>query len=464
MMISPELLVITNTLAASQLSDKFGALVLTKTPVRLRTSGAVEPVSGPALPGRHTETGDIMKNVDLLCHGTLTLISLMLFQPTLADSTSDARTESNAGYPPNFAALCQGDLTPKLQAEFDTNLDTAEKALQTRNLDQAGEALSRAGSAAIRGPNETFYSAALKCQGKTKARRMFLASRDYHLARKAQGEKDIPFWVIVASDGKSGIMNFIQSYDGNQYRRATMSVQTIIDEKERDRDYGAFLLSEEEAMLKACRDALPAMRAHADSKHSAALATEKEAFSRQPTNQEKSIAINSANTGTLLGMAIDSDLLMMGQRVGLSTRSLQDAQDWNFAFDKFGTKAEDDAKWQQLPSSQTAKQRGNTLLAKADDSSISFTSRDAYYDMIIDYYKLGHWNSQLAEAETAKARIQDHVLAEQQQSEQQMLQMQADMEEKAEDMKAALESMQKTEAEKKNFNDEADALEAELGF
>ena len=163
-------------------------------------------------------------------------------------------------------------------------------------------------------------------------------------------------------------------------------------------------------------------------------------------------------------MAIDSDLFMMGQRVGLSTRSLQDAQDWNFAFDKFGIKVEDDTKWQQLPSSQKAKQRANTLLAKADDSSISFTSRDAYYDMVIDYYKLGHWNSLLATAETAKARIQDRVLAEKQQSEQQMQQMQADMEEKAEEMKAALESMQKTEAEKKNFNDEADALEAELGF
>jgi len=410
-----------------------------------------------------------MKNAGLLYHGTLSIISLLLFQPALADGTFDARTESNpdwsnAGYPPNFAALCQGGLTHKLQAEFDTNLNKAEQALQASNLDQAGEALSRASSASIRGPNETFYSAALKCQGETKARRMFVASRDYHLARKAQGEKDIPFWVIVASDGKSGIMNYTQAYDGNRYRRARMSVEAIIDEKERDRNYGAFLLSEEEAMLKACRDALPAMRDHADSKHSAALATEKEAFNRKPTEQEKSIAINSANAGTMLGMAIDSDLLMMGQRVGLSTRSLQDAQDWNFAFDKFGTKTEDGAKWQQLPSSQRAKQRGNTLLAKAGDSSISFTSRDAYYDMVIDYYQLGHWNSQLGEAETAKARIQGRVLAEQQQSEQQMQQMQTDMEEKAEDMKAALESMQKTEAEKKSFNDEADALEAELGF
>jgi hypothetical protein len=293
---------------------------------------------------------------------------------------------------------------------------------------------------------------------------MFVASRDYHLARKAQGEKDIPFWVIVASDGKSGIMNYTQAYDGNRYRRARMSVQTIVDEKERDRNYGAFLLSEEEAMLKACRDALPAMRAHADNKHTAALAAENEAFGRQPTEQEKSIAKNSSSAGAMLGMAIDSELLLMGQRVSLSTSSLQDAQDWNFAFDKYGIKVEDDTKWQQLPSSQKAKQRGNTLLAKADDSSISFTSRDAYYDMVIDYYKLGHWNSLLAAAETAKARIQDRVLAEKQQSEQQMQQMQADMEEKAEEMKAALESMQKTEAEKKSFNDEADALEAELGF
>jgi len=410
-----------------------------------------------------------MKNAGLLYHGTLTLISLLFFQPVVADGTFDARTESNpdwsnAGYPPNFAALCQGDLAPELQAEFDTNLDKAEQALQAGNLNQAREALSRANSAAIRGPNETFYSAALKCQGKTKARRMFVASRDYHLARKSQGNKDIPFWVIVAGGGKSGIMNYTQAYDGNKYRRAWMSVQTIIDEKERDRDYGAFLLSEEEAMLMACRDALPAMRAHANDKHAAALAAEKEAFDRQPTKQEQSVAQNSTSAGAMLGMAIDTELFLTGQRVGLSKSSLQDAQNWNFAFDKFGTKVEDDTKWQQLPSSQRAKQRGNTLLAKADDSNISFTSRNAYYDMIVDYYKLGHWNTQLAEAEAAKARIQDGVMAEQQQSEQRMQQMQAEMEEKAEDMKAALESMQKTEVEKKSFNDEADALEAELGF
>jgi len=257
-----------------------------------------------------------MKNAGLLYHGTLTLISLMLFQPAVVVFNDAATTESNpdwgnAGYPPNFAALCQGDLTPKLQAEFDTNLNKAEQALQAGNLDQAEEALNRASSAAIRGPNETFYSAALKCQGETKARRMFVASRDYHLARKAQGEKDIPFWVIVASDGKSGIMNYTQAYDGNRYRRARMSVQTIIDEKERDQNYGAFLLSEEEAMLKACRDALPAMRAHADNKHTAALAAEKEAFGRQPTEQEKSIAKNSSSAGAMLGMAIDSELLLM---------------------------------------------------------------------------------------------------------------------------------------------------------
>ena len=38
------------------------------------------------------------------------------------------------------------------------------------------------------------------------------------------------------------------------------------------------------------------------------------------------------------------------------------------------------------------------------------------------------------------------------------------LEKKAEAVQQAVDDMQKTEAEKKSFNEEADALEAELGF
>jgi len=398
-----------------------------------------------------------------------TVIALFLFQAVLADGKFDARTGqetnwANAGYPPNFAALCQGDLLPKYQAEFDSNLAKAEQALKAGDLEQTREALSRADSAAIRGPNETFFNAAIKCQGEAKARRMFVTRRDYHLARKAQGKTDIPFWVIVADGGKSGISAYTQGYDAKKYRRAMTSVQKIVDRKEWERDYGAFLLSEEQAMLQAGKDALPEMRAHARSKHTEALAAEARAFNRAPTEQEKALLKSGSTFGAAMGAGMDSDALLTGQRVGESSNLLHDARDWNFVLFKDSGKSEDNISWQELPSSKRARQRGDTLLAKANDASNTFTARDSYYDMAIDYYSFGHWNSQRDAAVAAEASIQDDVMAERQQAEEKMQQMQADMESRLENAEQAMESMQKTEAEKKSFNDEADALEAELGF
>jgi len=190
----------------------------------------------------------------------------------------------------------------------------------------------------------------------------------------------------------------------------------------------------------------------------------KRAFNRAPTEQEKALLKSGSTFGAAMGAGMDSDALLTGQRVGESSNLLHDARDWNFVLFKDSGKSEDNISWQELPSSKRARQRGDTLLAKANDASNTFTARDSYYDMAIDYYSFGHWNSQRDAAVAAEASIQDDVMAERQQAEEKMQQMQADMESRLENAEQAMESMQKTEAEKKSFNDEADALEAELGF
>jgi hypothetical protein len=409
------------------------------------------------------DTADLARNIFAAIFG------LVIFQPGLADGKFDADTGqetnwANAGYPPNFAALCEGDLTPARQAAFDSNLAKAEQALKAGDMESARDALGRADSAGMRGPNETFFGAAIKCQGEAKARRLFIAWRDYYLALKAQGRKDIPIWVIVADSGKSGLLEYTQNYDGDEYRRAVIGVQKIIDSKEQERDYGAFLLSQEQAMLQASIDAIPAMQAYAESKHTAALAEEEKAFRWMPTQQEMSMIESSAAMGAGMGMAMDSELVLTGRRVSLSADLLQDARDWNFVLFKDSGNALDNITWQQLPSSKRAQQRGDTIMSKANDGSLSYESRDAYYEMAIDYYSFGHWNSQRDAAVAAKARIQDSLLAEQQQAAAKVEQMQADMEVRLKSAEQGMEAMKKTDAEKKSFNDEADALEAELGF
>lgn len=410
-----------------------------------------------------------MKAAGLLRNFIAPVAGLLIFQLAVADSTFDARTGQevnwgNAGYPPNFAALCQGDLTPKLQAQFDSNLAKAEQALQAGDLDAARDALGRADSAGIRGPNETFYSAGIKCQGEAVTRRLFVAWRDYYLARKAQGQKNIPLWVITVDGGKSGLLRYTENYDGDEYRRAVMGVRTIVERKEQERDYGAFLLKEEENMLRACNDALPEMKAHANNKHNAALAAEQSGFNYTPTAQEQAMIENGAGMGEMMGAAMDSELIVMGQRVRLSQDALHDARDWNFVLFNDSGNTEDNMYWQDLPSSKRARKRGDTLLAKAGDTGLSYASRDRYYDMAIDYYSFGYWKKQRDAALAAKDGIQDGVMAERQQAQANMQQMQADMETRLKSAEEGMEAMKKTEAEKKSFNDEADALEAELGF
>ena len=410
-----------------------------------------------------------MKNTGLLRLFLLTITGSFIAHTAFADGDFDSRTGgatnwANAGYPPDFAALCQGNLTPTRQTQFDSNLTKAEQELQDGNLDKAYDALGRADSAGTRGPNRTFYSAGIKCQGESVTRRLFVAWRDYYLARKAKGQKNIPLWVVAADGGKNGLLSYTNTYAGDDYRRAVMEVRTIIELKEQERDYGAFLLAEEEAMLQACNDALPEMKIHAESKHKEALAAEERGFNYMPTAKEKALIEDGAGIGKMMGATIDSETIVMGQRVTLSQDALQDARDCNFVLFNDSLNNDDYRKWQELPSSQRARKRGDTLIAKANDASLSFTSRDRYYDMAIDYYSFGHWKQQRDKAITTKDGIQDGLVAEQQETAAKVQQMQAEMETKLQGVEDAVQSMKKTESEKKSFNAEADALEAELGF
>ncbi len=95
---------------------------------------------------------------------------------------------------------------------------------------------------------------------------------------------------------------------------------------------------------------------------------------------------------------------------------------------------------------------------------MSFTIRDEYYELALEYYNWCNCKDKAANALATKEGIQTQLLAEQKHRQEQIDQAEERLKGQAEDMQRAIDDMQKTDAEKKAFEDEADALEAELGF
>jgi len=394
-------------------------------------------------------------------------IALLFGSQVFADGKFDAsidgeRNFANAGYPPNFQAFCEGDLTADRQAKFDNSLAKAEAALASGDVETAGNALQSASAAAYRGFTDLDYGKSRKCLGEAKARRYFKADLDYHLRRKARGDQAIPLWAIAADSGAEGMLLELQGERVNRYSRAYAECNEIVRQYQIDSDYGAFMLSEEEAVMAACKTLQTEVKGYARTLHDEAMAAETVAFSREATDQERAVAADMSAMGEYMGSTMDAEQMLTKQRVGESMDQLQEARAWNFGLDTAdGGLPRDPA---DTPESQRALQRGNVLLSKAEDTSIDVVARDDNYALAIDYYDFGYQKEAARKARAAREAIQPQLAASRQQTEAKRDAVRKEMEGKLENAAAAMEDMKKTEAEKESFNAEADALEAELGF
>jgi len=369
---------------------------------------------------------------------------------------------ANAGHAPNFRAYCEADLPPDRLEKFNSSLTRAEGALESGDLEAARSALQDADGAAYRGGSDLDYSVSRKCLGEAADRRYFNAELDYHLQRQALGETNIPVWVIAAASGSQGIVDRLQGDKANRYGTAYGQCNDVSRQLQQEREYGAFVLSEEEEIIRACADAALEIQKYVRSLHDQAMAAEDVAFNRDPTPQESALINNMKGFAASMGSAVDPDAMLARQRVDESIGYLNDARDWNLVLgidDSDIPRAHSD-----MPESQRAVKRGNEMLSKAEDTSLDVLSRDDYYAMAIDYYDFGYAKDAARKARASRESIQVQVAARQQEADDNREAMQAEMEGKLENAAEAMEDMKKTDAEKKSFNEEADALEAELGF
>jgi len=361
-------------------------------------------------------------------------------------------------YPPNFAELCSFDLPPKRQAAFDESLAAAEAAAKRDDFLTVQRSLENMGLMAYRGQvgrEKLDYRLSYKCLGKPTYQRVFDVLLAYQGGKKVQGRA--PYWVIAAEAGAQGLADQVIGQRSSP-GAAVGYIAVVVEEYDWERNFGAYLLPDEQRIKSASEDAIKLIEAHAKRMHDEAMAAEEKAFNRPPTAQEIEMQVaTQAMAGALVGMG-DADPMLQKQRTGESLNKLGEARRWYISEAASGGNTSDS------PESARARQRGITLLAKADDVALDVMSRDEYYEQAINYFEFGSWQKETAGAQAARARIAPDLEARKQQLEANQQQALAEMQRKADSAKQEIESMQKTEAEKKSFNEEADALEAELGF
>lgn len=395
----------------------------------------------------------------------LGIVTLVAGSNALADI--DPRTGRASGdvAPQNFAEFCEGELPSDRQQAFYEELGKAEQALAAGNEQAAQAGVGNALFAAYRGDGETDIS--VKCFGQPAARRWFKARLGVFrlVAARSRGGPvaDNQLYTAAQDGGSAQIVAAVSNEPARSFVNALRTLERFVTQMDNERKYGAFILPDQENIAKAFRDALGPLREKAAQNQRAALAAEDEAFNRPPTEQEiaaaesvgSAQALAKAVAGADIDTAADRETMFMDIRISESREHLRDARAWDL-------ERYDDRSAQ--PSSQRARKRGDMLLAKANDANLSLGARDDIYRDAEWYFNFGGFDEQASAAASQRAAIQPALQAEQDRREQQMEKKQAEMQQKAEAMKQAVDDMQKTEAEKQSFNEEADAMEAELGF
>ncbi len=365
----------------------------------------------------------------------------------------------------NYSEYCQGPLSADRKARFEKDLQNIEQALAAGDLAKANNASSAAQIISFRGDSDRHHAVSVKCMGRDTAQRWHNASLELDRQRAAQPigaeyHVERPPYLIAADSGSKGLIEEIKSREAAQFTGGIRNLQNIVEELEWQRSFGAYILADEEAIISACNTALGPLIKQANENMQAALVAENKAFNQQLSKDELNLinntgAIAQAMTGVKMDSGGEEEAYVMNRRVAGSMDQLREARAWDLA--GYANK--------QLGSvADRARTRGDTMQNKANDTSLLFTTRDQFYEDAIRYYEFGDWRQQATTAKSARGAIQKDLQAEEARREATNEKARQELEVKAEAMRQTQQSMQKTEAEKQSFKDEADALEAELGF
>lgn len=366
----------------------------------------------------------------------------------------------------SFSELCEGELPESRQRQFYAGLDEAEAQLARRDPEAARSALDGALMAAYRGDADTDVS--IKCLGEPAARRWHDDKLELDRQEAASDSRGILFvrarlYAAAADRGADGVSAIVEQQPARRFVSSIRVLEGIVDHVEQARRFGAFILAKEDEIARACRAAIGPLRERAAREHRDALAAEKQTFTR-PASEPEMAATNAADDAraisrAMTGAQVDADLtgqsLLTHMRASESMALLKSARDWNM--DAGGEVS-------ALPSSRRAFERGEQMLVRANDTAHGLSARDAHYDDAERYFDFGGFVAEAKSADSARAKLQPALQAQQARQREALDQAREKMESQARSATQAAERMKKSEKEKRRFEEEADALEAELGF
>jgi hypothetical protein len=365
-----------------------------------------------------------------------------------------------------FKDYCRGDLPSERRESFFASLDVADSALASNNIPAALDAFGDARGAAYRGGGDSDVS--IKCLGEPTAGRWFDAQLELTRQQAAtyspgSGSEFAGLYVLAVEQDSDAIIEAVGRMKPRRFAAAIGNLEQIVARIDNEREFGAFILGKEDRLATACRDAVISLRRRAAQEHRNALREEEGSFSR-PLSAEileasKSIKINADLAKAMIGVDVgaiwDRDVVVLGQRASQSQDLLRLARVWNLEIyvDR-----------RTMPSSRRAQIRGDEMLSRAEETSSSLRLRDALYDEARRYYDFGGFDEASNSAKAAHESIEPALRAERDRQDRLLEDAEERMSEKAESVRRTVEDMTKTDAERKSFEEEADALEDELGF
>ena len=377
-----------------------------------------------------------------------------------AQSNTPATRPVGDAIPQDFAEICEIGLSEGGRQLFYEQLARAEQALAAGQGETAADAMTRAGQ-------QVYGEPGIKCLGEPTYRRWFdtkvalwrlgldAGDTDYGAIQTANR------YALIALDRDSdAVVAAVTKEPAKRFKTSYRNVEMVAERIDYHRRIGAFLLPEEARIEANCRSALAKLRDYAAQQIETALQAEAVAFKRPATEFEQQ-GMQSLNAVGQISQAMagvdmsdpDADAAML---VTLQNRDSRDqlriARDHEL--DPPPTPGKD-------ASGLRAEQRGDELLARANDTARSLRYRDSVYELAADYFSWCECDAKQANAESARAAIQPALAAEEADRE---AKLEAATDRLRQDAEQAMQDMQKTEAQKKSFQEEAEAMEAELGF
>ena len=347
---------------------------------------------------------------------------------------------------------------------FATQLDKVQATYQSGNSQEAWQQLW---TAMQRLPRRADVSLEARCVGQAEWQRMYqlrraitatLGKQAENVGKLANTEGALDWYVRGDNrdDARRVIPQLSPTAEGTAY--IISRLRSEISSLDYAQQSGFNLLPEEIAARAFWQKGLDGMIAYANKQTAEILDKETNLLTRAATSNEEQFEAAQENQQTLLAdflgdesLAVKNEAQREVNRAEASLTMLASARDWSQAVSADAV----------APVVDRAVTRGDAMLVQADDANLSLEARDSLYEAADNYFEFAGNSARQQTVEQKRASISPALQAERNARAARTRKRGDELQKSAEQAK---KDMQKTDAQKQSFKDEADAMEAELGF